>query len=183
MTVILEIDGLSISFGGLKAVDNVTLAARTGEILSVIGPNGAGKTTLFNLISGVYKPQSGSVILEGKDVTGLAPDKLAGMGLTRTFQNLQIFQNMTALENVMVGRHLHEKRNVLAHLLALPSVRRQREESHARAMAPSNGWKSPAHWRWNRKFFCWMSLPLDATRAKPKKLTRSSAKSQLTGWP
>jgi branched-chain amino acid transport system ATP-binding protein len=103
MTVILEIDGLSISFGGLKAVDNVTLAARTGEILSVIGPNGAGKTTLFNLISGVYKPQSGSVILEGKDVTGLAPDKLAGMGLTRTFQNLQIFQNMTALEHVMVG--------------------------------------------------------------------------------
>jgi branched-chain amino acid transport system ATP-binding protein len=134
MSAILETSGLSISFGGVKAVDNVTLAARTGEILSVIGPNGAGKTTLFNLISGVYKPQSGSVILEGKDVTGLAPDTLAGMGLTRTFQNLQIFQNMTALENVMVGRHLHEKRNVLAHLLALPSVRRQREESHARAM-------------------------------------------------
>ena len=134
MTAILETDGLSISFGGVKATDNVTLAVSSGKILSVIGPNGAGKTTLFNLISGVYKPHSGRVMLEGRDVTGLAPDTLAGMGLTRTFQNLQIFQTMTALENVMVGRHLHERRNVLAHLLSLPSVRRQREETRAMAM-------------------------------------------------
>jgi len=134
MTAILETDALSISFGGLKAVDEVSLSVRPGEILSVIGPNGAGKTTLFNLISGVYKPLSGRVTLAGKDVTGLSPDVLAGLGLTRTFQNLQVFQNMTALENVMVGRHLHEKRNVLAHLLALPSVRRQRDESRAKAM-------------------------------------------------
>ncbi len=134
MTAILETRGLGISFGGLKALDNVTLAAQPGEILSVIGPNGAGKTTLFNLISGVYKPKSGQVLLQGQDVTGHSPDTLAGLGLTRTFQNLQIFQTMTALENVMVGRHLHEKRNVLAHLFAMPSVRRQREETRERAM-------------------------------------------------
>tara|TARA_R110002110_G_scaffold85251_2_gene221608 strand:- start:4287 stop:5081 length:795 start_codon:yes stop_codon:yes gene_type:complete len=134
MTALLETDGLSISFGGLKALDNVNLSVRPGEILSVIGPNGAGKTTLFNLISGVYKPLSGKVLLEGQDVTGQSPDKLAGRGLTRTFQNLQVFQTMTALENVMVARHLHEKRNLLAHLLALPSVRRQREETRKSAM-------------------------------------------------
>lgn len=134
MTAILETKGLGIAFGGLKAVDDVTLAVRPGEILSVIGPNGAGKTTLFNLISGVYTPLSGQVFLNGQEVTGLSSDKLAAKGLTRTFQNLQVFQNMTALENVMVGCHLHEGRNVLAHLLALPSVRRQREKSRARAL-------------------------------------------------
>lgn len=134
MTAILETTGLSIFFGGLKALDNVSLAVRPGEILSVIGPNGAGKTTLFNLISGVYQPSSGQVFLEGQDVTGQEPNKLAGLGLTRTFQNLQVFQTMTALENVMVGRHLHEERNILAHLLSLPSVRHQRVESRERAM-------------------------------------------------
>ena len=135
MTAILETVDLGISFGGLKAVDDVSLAVRAGEILSVIGPNGAGKTTLFNLISGVYTPMSGRVMLQGQDVTGFSSDRLAAKGLTRTFQNLQVFQNMTALENVMVGCHLSEGRNVFSHLLALPSVRRHREESRAKALA------------------------------------------------
>lgn len=133
MTLALEVDKVTIEFGGLRALDEVSIRARAGEILSVIGPNGAGKTTLFNLISGVYKPLAGRVVLFGEEVTGLRPDRLARKGLTRTFQNLQIFLRMTAVENVMVGRHLHERRNVLAHALALPSVRRQRDESAARA--------------------------------------------------
>lgn len=134
MSARLTVENLGIEFGGLKALDGVSIAARSGEILSVIGPNGAGKTTLFNLISGIYRPQTGRVILHGKDVTGLQPHHLARLGLTRTFQNLQIFQRMSAIENVMVGRHVHERRNVLAHMLALPSVRRQREETRAKAL-------------------------------------------------
>jgi len=131
---ILRVEGIGIEFGGLKAVDGVSIAVRPGEILSVIGPNGAGKTTLFNLISGVYRPGSGRVFLNEQDVTELQPHKLAGLGLTRTFQNLQIFMSMTAIENVMVGRHLHESRNVLAHMLTLPSVRRQRAASRKVAL-------------------------------------------------
>ncbi|MCW2307461.1 ABC transporter ATP-binding protein [Rhodobium gokarnense] len=122
---ILSVEDLGIEFGGLKAVDNVSFAVNAGEVFSIIGPNGAGKTTLFNLISGVYTPKHGKVLLEGRDVTGVGPHLLARRGLSRTFQNLQIFFRMTALENVMVGCHRHEKMNVFAHLLALPSVARQ----------------------------------------------------------
>lgn len=112
-----------------KAVDGVSLSARPGEVLSIIGPNGAGKTTLFNLVSGVYQPRTGKVSLGGENVTGLPPDRLATRGLSRTFQNLQVFFRMTARENVMVGRHLKERRGLLAHLLALPSTGRQNRES------------------------------------------------------
>lgn len=135
MTIALEVDKVGIEFGGVKALDSVSIRAKAGEILSVIGPNGAGKTTLFNVISGIYHPRSGSVSLMGEDVTGLAPHRLARKGLTRTFQNLQIFLRMTAIENVLVGRHLHERRNVVAHALALPSVKRQRDDSRTRSLA------------------------------------------------
>lgn len=135
MDAILATEDLGITFGGLKALDKVSIAARAGEILSVIGPNGAGKTTLFNLISGIYRPQVGRVLLHGKDVTGLPPHRLARFGLTRSFQNLQVFLRMTAVENAMAGRHLHERRNVLAHMLAFPSVGRERDETRARAVA------------------------------------------------
>jgi len=131
----LAADRLTIAFGGIKAVNDVSFTVRPGEIFAIIGPNGAGKTTLFNLLSGIYAPRDGRVLLGGEDVTGEAPHQLARRGLSRTFQNLQIFLRMSAAENVMVGRHLHEKRNVFAHLLALPSVCRQNKETRARAEA------------------------------------------------
>jgi branched-chain amino acid transport system ATP-binding protein len=129
VNIILKVENIGVSFGGLQALLGVSLDIRRGEILAVIGPNGAGKTTLFNVVSGIYAPQQGRVVLDGRDVTGLPPHRLARQGLSRTFQNLQIFFRMSAVENVMVGRHIHERRNVLAHMLALPSVRRQNRET------------------------------------------------------
>ena len=132
---LLEVDGLGIAFGGLKAVRDVSFGLKAGEIVSVIGPNGAGKTTLFNMISGVYLPGSGAVRLDGADVTGMRPDLLAVRGLSRTFQNLQIFQKMSVLENVIVGFHLHERGPVLADLLGLPGSRRRSRASREGARA------------------------------------------------
>ncbi len=134
MTV-LEAERLSIGFGGVRAVDEVSLAVEAGEVLSIIGPNGAGKTTLFNLVSGLYAPLSGRVRFAGEDVTGLSPDRLARRGLSRTFQNLQIFFRMTALENVMVGRHRHEGTGILSDLLHLPAVNRQNQRTRGAAGA------------------------------------------------
>ena len=125
MTALLEVEGLGISFGGLRAVQDVSFTVRPGEIVSVIGPNGAGKTTLFNMISGVYRPGAGRVRLAGEDVTGMDPFLLARRGLSRTFQNLQIFQAMTVLENAIAGCHLQERGPLLADLLGLPSSRRR----------------------------------------------------------
>lgn len=122
---ILEIEGLSVSFGGIRAIDKVSLSIPQNCIFSIIGPNGAGKTTLFNLISGIYQPTEGRIVLGGEDVSGLAPDQLARRGLSRTFQNLQIFFRLSAIENVMVGRNRHETTNVVYDLLRLPAVRRQ----------------------------------------------------------
>jgi branched-chain amino acid transport system ATP-binding protein len=126
---VLEAERLSIAFGGLRAVDEVSLAVESGIVFSIIGPNGAGKTTLFNLISGLYTPQDGCVRFSGEDVTGLAPYRLARRGLSRTFQNLQIFFRMTVLENVMVGRHRHEGAGLWSELLHLSSVRRCNRET------------------------------------------------------
>lgn len=125
MSELLSIDGLGISFGGIKAVSNVSFKVHPGEIVSIIGPNGAGKTTLFNMISGVYRPGTGQVTLSGENVTGIEPHLLASRGMSRTFQNLQIFQSMTVLENAMTGYHLQERGPVLADILGLPSSRRR----------------------------------------------------------
>ncbi len=130
---ILETERLSIAFGGVRAVDEVSLSVPAGGVLSLIGPNGAGKTTLFNLISGIYAPDEGHVRFAGADVTGLAPDRLARCGLSRTFQNLQIFFRMTANENVMVGRHRHETTGIFSDLLHLPAVTRQNRNTRAAA--------------------------------------------------
>jgi branched-chain amino acid transport system ATP-binding protein len=132
---ILEAERLSITFGGVRAIDGVSLAVPAGLVFSIIGPNGAGKTTLFNLFSGIYRPQDGFVRFAGEDVTGLAPDRLARRGLSRTFQNLQIFFRMTALENVMVGRHRHETTGILSDLLHLPAVARQNRATREAAQA------------------------------------------------
>ncbi|MFV0245096.1 MAG: ABC transporter ATP-binding protein [Qingshengfaniella sp.] len=131
---LLEVTGLGISFGGVKAVHDVGFSVDPGAIVSVIGPNGAGKTTLFNMISGVYRPQSGTVTLEGKDVTAAEPHRLAELGLSRTFQNLQVFQDMTVLENVLAGYHLQERGHVWADLLALPSMARRAAKARDGAM-------------------------------------------------
>ena len=132
--MILSVKDIGISFGAVKAVDGVSFSVDEGQIYTVIGPNGAGKTTLFNVISGVYFASRGSVELAGEDVTNLAPDALAARGMSRTFQNLQIFQRMTVAQNVMVGRHLKERRNLFADLLRLPSVGRQNRETRAAAL-------------------------------------------------
>ena len=133
MTALLSIEGLGISFGGLKAVNDVSFTVQPGEITSVIGPNGAGKTTLFNMISGVYQPGQGRVVLGGEDVTGMAPHLLARRGMSRTFQNLQIFQSMPVLENAISGYHLKERGPVLADLFNLPSSRRRAAQAEAGA--------------------------------------------------
>jgi branched-chain amino acid transport system ATP-binding protein len=130
---VLQTEGIGIDFGGVRAVDDVSLSVNAGEIFAIIGPNGAGKTTLFNMISGLYRAPRGKVFLDGNDVTNLPAHELAQRGLSRTFQNLQIFFRMTALENVMVGRHLHENRNVLSHIFRLPSVVLQNRASRRRA--------------------------------------------------
>ena len=131
---ILKATGIGISFGGVKAIDGVSFSVEPGQILSIIGPNGAGKTTLFNVVSGIYISDQGRVELDGKDVTGFAPDALAARGLSRTFQNLQLFQRMTVAENVMVGRHLRESCNLFADLFRLPSVTRQNRATREAAL-------------------------------------------------
>jgi branched-chain amino acid transport system ATP-binding protein len=130
---LLAAQDVSKSFGGVRAVENVSFAVEAGSIFAIIGPNGAGKTTLFNLISGVYAPDSGRVLLAAEDVTGMPPHRLAGKGIARTFQNLQIFHGMTVAENVMVGRHLREDRRLIPSLLGLPSAARQSRVTRRKA--------------------------------------------------
>ncbi|MGP9791261.1 ABC transporter ATP-binding protein [Roseinatronobacter sp. NSM] len=135
MSGLLSIEGLGIGFGGIRAVNDVSFSVKPGEILSVIGPNGAGKTTLFNMISGIYQPDAGRVLLNGRDVTGVEPHLLARQGLSRTFQNLQIFQSMTVLENAISGYHLRESGSVMADLLSLPASRHRAREAQEGARA------------------------------------------------
>jgi branched-chain amino acid transport system ATP-binding protein len=133
--VLLAAENIGISFGGLRALDGVGFSARAGEILAIIGPNGAGKTTLFNIVSGLYRATEGRIALDGADVTDAPPHRLAARGLSRTFQNLQVFFRMTALENVMAGRHLREGSSLLADLFRLPLSRRANATTRAAALA------------------------------------------------
>ena len=114
MSALLEIREASKAFGGVQAVTRVSLEAQKGEILSVIGPNGAGKTTVLNMISGFYHPDTGRIVLEGRDVTDLAPSRIAELGIARTFQNIALFRGMTVLDNLLLGRHVHMKTGVLS---------------------------------------------------------------------
>ena len=129
---LLEVRDLTRRFGGVRAVDDLSFSVEAGAIHSVIGPNGAGKTTLFNLITGVYKPTAGRIRFDGSDVTGAAPSVLALRGISRTFQNLQIFFNMTVGENVMLGRHRHLNSRVVPALFHLPSVVRADNKAWAK---------------------------------------------------
>jgi branched-chain amino acid transport system ATP-binding protein len=119
---LLEVRNLSKEFGGIHAIDDLSFTINPGTIHSIIGPNGAGKTTLFNLVTGVYTPTSGEVLFQDEPVTGKKPYQLAARGMSRTFQNLQICMNMTALDNVMVGRHLHLNTRFLPSLFRLPFI-------------------------------------------------------------
>ena len=119
---LLEVHKLSKIFGGVRAVQNVSFAVDPGLVYSVIGPNGAGKTTLFNLITGIYTPSEGEIRLDGQPVNGMAPHQLARLGVARTFQNLQVCMNMSALDNVMVGAHLQLDRNLIKAMLRWPAL-------------------------------------------------------------
>ena len=121
----LDVKNLSIHFGGVKAVNDVSFSIDPGMIYAVIGPNGAGKTTLFNLITGVYKPTTGTIKLNGEEIQGKSSDELARRGMARTFQNLQVCMNMSGLVNVMVGAHLRLDRNLIKGALHLPSITRR----------------------------------------------------------
>ncbi len=107
-----RLENLGISFGGLKAVNNVSFSVEKNSIFSIIGPNGSGKTTIFNMISGIYKPNSGRIICDGEDLVGLTPDRIARRGVARTFQNIELFSNATVMDNLLLGRHIHMKTGV-----------------------------------------------------------------------
>jgi branched-chain amino acid transport system ATP-binding protein len=121
-------------FGGLVATDDVDFTIPRGRIVSLIGPNGAGKTTFFNMLTGVYRPTAGRIIFDGEDVTGKPPHAITERGIGRTFQNIRLFANMTALENVLVGRHCRTREGVVSSVLRGPRFRREETESRRRAM-------------------------------------------------
>src|SRR3954469_978344 len=133
-TNILEATQVTKQFGGLVAVNNVDFIIPQGSICSLIGPNGAGKTTFFNMITGLYVPTSGSLIFDGQSIAGLKPDQVTKRGIGRTFQNIRLFQNMTALENVLVGQHARLKERLLGILLSSHSVVEEEERARARAL-------------------------------------------------
>jgi branched-chain amino acid transport system ATP-binding protein len=109
-----RVENLSISFGGLKAVNNISFGVEKNSIFSIIGPNGSGKTTIYNMISGIYKPDSGRIICDGENIVGLSPDRVARKGVARTFQNIELFSNATVMDNLLLGRHIHMKTGVFS---------------------------------------------------------------------
>ncbi|MCB9946788.1 MAG: ABC transporter ATP-binding protein [Rhodospirillaceae bacterium] len=131
---ILAVEDLCKDFGGVHAIQGLSFQVRAGSIHSIIGPNGAGKTTLFNLITGLYAPSRGRIAFLDEPIAGQPPHRLAGMGLLRTFQNLQVFDTMTATENVMVGRHLHILRGLVPSLLRLPGIVRSDRDARERSL-------------------------------------------------
>jgi branched-chain amino acid transport system ATP-binding protein len=133
MAPLLELDGVSMAFGGLDVISELDLDVAEGEIVSVIGPNGAGKTTLFNLITGVYEPTGGDIRLGGKSLVGLDPHKITQLGVARTFQTLRLFLNMTVKENVMAAAYGHTKAGVFRAMLRTPGMRREEREIAALA--------------------------------------------------
>jgi branched-chain amino acid transport system ATP-binding protein len=135
MEPLLRVSNITKSFGGVTAVRDVSFSVFPGQITAVIGPNGAGKTTLFNMITSIIPPTSGNVYFQGIDITGKKPCDIARMGVTRTFQNLQIFKNMTVLENVMVGAHTRLKSGFVRSALRLPSVAREEAAVHRTALS------------------------------------------------
>lgn len=128
----LRVDDISLSFGGIRALQNVSFDIRPGEILAVIGPNGAGKTSLTNCINGFYQPQQGRILLDGRDITHLPPYERAKIGISRTFQNIALYTNATTLDNLMAARHIHMKSNFLTGALFVGPAKREEIEHRKR---------------------------------------------------
>lgn len=131
----LVVDGVSVRFGGIVALDNISFEVAGGQICGLIGPNGAGKTTLFNCLSRLYRPHSGAISFEGRPLFSAAKHEIAQCGIARTFQNLALFRTLSVLENVMIGAHCRAKGGFFADAFALPLVRREEQRIRARAMA------------------------------------------------
>jgi branched-chain amino acid transport system ATP-binding protein len=131
---VLEIRGMTRRFGGLVAVNNVSFSVREGEIFGLIGPNGAGKTTMFNLMTGMTPPSSGQLLYHGEDITGLRPHRIAAMGIARTFQNIRLFGNLSALQNVMIAQHVHTRSGVLTGIFGLPPAPAEERDTRRRAL-------------------------------------------------
>ncbi len=131
--LLLDVHSATKTFGGLKAVNSLSFQLYKGEIVSLIGPNGSGKTTTFNLITGLYEPDSGDILMEGESIAGLKPGQIYSRGISRTFQMLRLFSNMSVLENVLVGMHGRTKANVVDCMFRTQKMRREEEESVARA--------------------------------------------------
>lgn len=130
----LTVKNLGISFGGLRAVDSFNITIQKGELYGLIGPNGAGKTTAFNLLTGVYKPDAGQIILDGKNITGLSTIEINKAGIARTFQNIRLFKNMTVLDNVKIGLHNEFKYSTAEGILRLPSFFKTEKKMNERAL-------------------------------------------------
>jgi branched-chain amino acid transport system ATP-binding protein len=133
MSVVLEASGITKRFGGIQALSNVSFRIRRGEIYGLIGPNGAGKTTLFNVLTGIYTPDAGHFTFDGRPLAGLAPDRVAAAGIARTFQNIRLFANLSALENVMIGRHVRTRAGVLGAVLRTAAQRAEEAAIERRA--------------------------------------------------
>lgn len=134
MSAILDVQNLSISFGGLHAVDDFHITIEKGQLYGLIGPNGAGKTTVFNLLTGVYKPDEGIIRLDGQDITGCSTIEVNMAGVARTFQNIRLFKNLSVLDNVKVGLHNHFRYSTLEGILRLPRYHKVEKEMNERAM-------------------------------------------------
>lgn len=132
--MLLTTDHISMEFGGLRAVSDLSLNIAPGEIIGLIGPNGAGKTTVFNMITGVYTPTSGKIMFKDRDITGIKTDRITGLGIARTFQNIRLFESMSVLENVMISKHLRLKSNLTEALLSLPRYRHERQQHYDECM-------------------------------------------------
>jgi len=134
MQTLLEVKDLTMDFGGLRAVDTVSLEVCAGEIVALIGPNGAGKTTFFNCVTGIYKPTRGQIMVhppgrKSQKINGFKPNRVTAIGMARTFQNIRLFQNMTVLENIMIGRHCRTTTSIIGAILRGPRTRRQEQET------------------------------------------------------
>ncbi|MBQ3935721.1 MAG: ABC transporter ATP-binding protein, partial [Ruminococcus sp.] len=131
---LLDVKKLGISFGGLRAVDEFSIQIEKGELYGLIGPNGAGKTTIFNLLTGVYKPTDGSIVLDGEDITGKSTIQINRAGIARTFQNIRLFHNLTVIDNVKVGLHNHYKYSAGTGVFRLPKFFRTEKEMNKKAL-------------------------------------------------